>query len=145
MTTRDLIEQVVALERLMAEEISKGLPNDYLRGRVEGKRDAYRRVLEMLTGGESPTPVEAQELSPEITQEKTQEEHENLLQYFMELFEENIRKANNAKLRGRYQLARDLGFPAEEARILSFKNEAIIIKLSGERGKNHGQTPQANS
>ena len=48
----EFIERLVVLERLMAEEIERGLPNDYLRGRVEGKRDAYRRVLEMITGEE---------------------------------------------------------------------------------------------
>ena len=46
----EFIERLVVLERQMNEEMTKGLPNDYLRGLVEGKRDAYRRVLEMITG-----------------------------------------------------------------------------------------------
>ena len=49
MTTVELIERLVILERLMTEEMVKGLPNDYLRGLVEGKRDTYHRVLQMLT------------------------------------------------------------------------------------------------
>lgn len=52
MTTVELVERLVVLERQMTEEMAKGLPNDYLRGYVEGKRDAYHRVLGMLTGVE---------------------------------------------------------------------------------------------
>ena len=49
MTTVELIERLVALERLMTEEMSRGLPDDYTRGSIEGARGAYRRVLEMVT------------------------------------------------------------------------------------------------
>ena len=54
----NFIECLVVLEHLMAEELAKEIPIspqwDYLRGTVEGKRDAYRNVLRILTG-EPPT------------------------------------------------------------------------------------------
>ena len=58
MILTELIERLVVLEHLMAEELAKEIPIspqwDYLRGTVEGKRDAYRRVLAMITGEDSP-------------------------------------------------------------------------------------------
>lgn len=44
------------------------------------------------------------------------------------------REAYNTKLRDRYRLARHLGFSSGEARLLSFKNVDIIIKLAREKG-----------
>ena len=44
------------------------------------------------------------------------------------------RKQHLAKLRDRYALARELGFGAEEAVLLSSKSEETIHRLAEERG-----------
>ena len=59
MTLIELTERLVVLEHLKTEERAKEIPIspqwDYLRGTVEGKRAAYRTVLRMIAGEESPT------------------------------------------------------------------------------------------
>ena len=44
------------------------------------------------------------------------------------------REAHNAKLRARYRLARRLGFPAAESRLLSHQSVDVINKLAREKG-----------
>lgn len=54
-----------------------------------------------------------------------------------ELEKRVARRSNryNERLRQNYRLARALGFSADEARILSFKDQATIHRLAKEREK----------